>query len=295
MGKKSIEFGANHPKAAVEATVPPRSPVLFGATLKEFRKRAGISQRELGEMLGVTRNTVIYWESDKFKPEHDLLLALCDILGLTLDRLFGVAPLSGGSELEKRLLENFRLLSPVGQRVVDRLTSAMLEEELRDKDERLKDAFALFEVPSTKAAAGSGSSYIQTESDYAFLRKSDQNSRADAIIGVEGDSMLPVYHDGDYVYVEYTRSAHPGEDVICTTSSGGVIKRVTADGKLQSVNPALPFGDRSEDDNVRIIGRVLGVVSSSDRPAQEDMSILEELFSAEIREFRRTHGTLGDS
>jgi hypothetical protein len=36
----------------------------------------------------------------------------------------------------------------------------------------------------------------------------------------------------------------PGEDVVCSSADGMVIKRVTADRKLMSVNPALPYGDK---------------------------------------------------
>ena len=97
--------------------------------------------------------------------------------------------------------------------------------------------------------------------------------------------MLPVYKDGDFVYVEYTDFACPGQDVVCSTSNGGIIKRVTADYKLESVNPALPFGEKGESDNIRIVGRVLGVVTSTDRPTEREHISLQELFADEIKRY----------
>ncbi len=41
--------------------------------LKKWRKKAGLTQAELAEQLGVSQNTVSYWEIGKVKP--DLLTA----------------------------------------------------------------------------------------------------------------------------------------------------------------------------------------------------------------------------
>ena len=102
--------------------------------------------------------------------------------------------------------------------------------------------------------------------------------------------MEPVYHDGDYVYYEEVSAADPGEDVLVDTEDGAVIKRVDDDYTLYSVNPAIPYPKKSDQNTLVIRGRVLGVVASSDRPSKDDISILEELFIDEIREFNEEHG-----
>ena len=107
---------------------------------------------------------------------------------------------------------------------------------------------------------------------------------------VDGKSMEPVYHDGDYVYYEEVSAADPGEDVLVDTEDGAVIKRVDDDYTLYSVNPAIPYPKKSDQNTLVIRGRVLGVVASSDRPSKDDISILEELFIDEIREFNEEHG-----
>ena len=59
---------------------------------------------------------------------------------------------------------------------------------------------------------------------------------------------------------------------------------------LYSVNPAIPYPAKNEDNCLIIRGKVLGTVHSSDRPSKEDAAILEDLFVDEIREFNEEHG-----
>ncbi len=51
------------------------------------RKAAGLSQEELGQRLGVTRQAVSKWETGQTKPDADMLVLLCRELGLTADYL----------------------------------------------------------------------------------------------------------------------------------------------------------------------------------------------------------------
>lgn len=268
------------------------SPLQFGALLKARRKQARLSQREFAEMMHVTRNTVINWEADKSKPDYTLIPDLCALLNIRLHELFHMPPENGLNPLENRIVENVRTLCPASRRVVDKMVSAMVEEELRARDAELKASFAIFLRRPGSLAAGVGSEVPDLPPEYAFLRRNDVNARADGIALVDGSSMEPVYHSGDYVYYKTASSADPGEDVLVDTDDGAVIKRVAADRTLYSVNPAFPYPKKSEHNSLVIRGRVLGVVSSSDRPSREDAAALEELFSEELREFRTLHGLI---
>ena len=139
-------------------------------------------------------------------------------------------------------------------------------------------------------AAGPGDYVPEEPPTYVFLRKNTVNARADGIVLVHGDSMEPVYHNGDYVYYIEAETAYPGEDVIVDTDEGAVIKRLDDDMTLYSVNPAIPYPAKNEDNCLIIRGKVLGTVHSSDRPSKEDAAILEDLFVDEIREFNEEHG-----
>ncbi|MDE7327824.1 MAG: helix-turn-helix domain-containing protein, partial [Lachnospiraceae bacterium] len=54
----------------------------------KFRKEKGLTQKELGEAIGVSSSAVSQWENGGM-PDISLLPALSDILGVTVDALFG--------------------------------------------------------------------------------------------------------------------------------------------------------------------------------------------------------------
>lgn len=269
------------------------SPLPFGALLKARRRQARLSQKDLADMMHVTRNTVINWEADKSRPDYALLPVLCTLLNIRLHELFGMPPENGLSALENRIVENVRTLSPASRRVVDRMVSAMAEEEQHARDARLKEDYALFPVRPGSLAAGTGSMVPDLAPEYTFLRRNQLNAHADGVALVDGCSMEPVYHSGDYVYYQAASSADPGEDVLVDTDDGAVIKRVDADRTLYSVNPAVPYPRKSDQNTLVIRGRVLGVVSSSDHPSKGDAASLEELFADEIRDFLGLYGARG--
>ena len=262
----------------------------FGSLLKERRTAMKLTQGDLAEMLHVNRNTVINWENDKSKPDYSMLPEICTLLGIQLHEFFGLPSEIPPTALERRVLKNLRALSPSSQRVVDKMIHTMVEEEYLAKDRAMKNEYALFLVRPGMVAAGVGDYVPEEAPTYTFLRKNTINEKADGIVMVDGDSMEPVYHNGDYVYYSSTSTAYPGEDVIVDTDDGAVIKRMGADRTLYSVNPDLPYPKKNEDNSVVIRGKVLGTVHSSERPSKEDAGILEEMFVDEIRKFKEEHG-----
>ena len=60
----------------------------LGNRLAHLREKTGISQERLGELLGVTRQTVSSWETDKLLPKPENLQALCRYFRVEYDYFF---------------------------------------------------------------------------------------------------------------------------------------------------------------------------------------------------------------
>ena len=59
----------------------------FRTNLQYLRAQRNMTQERLAMLLGVSRQAISKWESEKAYPEMDKLLMICDLFGCTLDDL----------------------------------------------------------------------------------------------------------------------------------------------------------------------------------------------------------------
>lgn len=56
--------------------------------LRKVREDLGLTQQDLAEMVGVTRQTIGLIEQNKYNPSLKLCISICIALNKTLDQLF---------------------------------------------------------------------------------------------------------------------------------------------------------------------------------------------------------------
>lgn len=59
------------------------------ANLKHYRLQKGLSQAEVADHIGVSRQAISNWESKRAYPELDNIILLCKLYGITTDELLG--------------------------------------------------------------------------------------------------------------------------------------------------------------------------------------------------------------
>jgi len=86
-----------------------------------YRKKAGLTQKELASKLGVKNTAVSNWESGNNSVDIETLFSACEILGVSLSDIYGqysgqtVTPQDLSSD-EKDLLQNYQTINPEGQK-----------------------------------------------------------------------------------------------------------------------------------------------------------------------------------
>lgn len=89
----------------------------MGARLAQERRGQNLTQEQLAEKLGVTRQAVSRWESDTAYPETDKILRMAALFGVSCDYLLGAGnePSLGGDKPPSPVTRLLR--EAVGKRV----------------------------------------------------------------------------------------------------------------------------------------------------------------------------------
>lgn len=98
-----------------------------GRLIKAARKKAGITQKELGERLGIAYQSVAQWENDLRNPKHETLQRIANALGVPVQQLTPEHP-SAAFDFQDVAIEELRKKLPTGY---DIATGGDLESPLR--------------------------------------------------------------------------------------------------------------------------------------------------------------------
>ncbi|MCD7840150.1 MAG: helix-turn-helix domain-containing protein, partial [Erysipelotrichaceae bacterium] len=75
--------------------------------IQALRKAKGISQEELADKIGVSRQAVSKWESEQSSPDMEKIILLSDYFDTTTDYLLkGVEPVEGIKKTNKRKIDS---------------------------------------------------------------------------------------------------------------------------------------------------------------------------------------------
>ena len=66
----------------------------LGEKLLSLRKKKGLSQEEVADLLHVTRQTVSKWETDQSTPDFDKVVPICKLYDISTEELFGEVAVS---------------------------------------------------------------------------------------------------------------------------------------------------------------------------------------------------------
>ena len=238
--------------------------------IREARKNKGITQTELGDLIGVAKTTVTGYEKNR-EPTAALLGAIADALDVDVNFLLQ-------DEVKKRkdttptphemehLIKKYRSLDGPGQEAVD----AILDCEHRRCDaERQRPAKVVELFPTRKYLQSATAGYGDFNDDASY-EMIDLVKRPPVgtsfIVTVNGNSMEPTYHDGDQLFIRAQERVQLGDIGLFTQGPKLYIKESGPDG-LISHNKEYSLITGTEDEPIRAQGKVLGVCTEDYLPS----------------------------
>ena len=262
--------------------------IAFGKALRAYRTKADMDQDTLARYCGVTGNCISNWERGVARPDISLVPTLCRVLNMPLHALFEMEDPNRLSRNERVLLSSYRRMTQPNRRQMCKIAAAVLESQDEARKENYRREYRYLPLIDCALAAGFGAPIDEEpETRPAFVRIGRQAERADALFPVNGHSMEPDYPDGSLVYIEKIRPdalAH-GDVIACVVAGTPYVKIYQADG-LHSINPSYAPICIDEDDNVRLIGRVLGSVPEEALATKDEYKELLDVFSEDIEQER---------
>ena len=80
--------------------------------LKELRESRHMSQQELGDLVGLSKSSIGYYEQGKHQPDLNTLETLARFFDVTVDYLLGLSPMRNFAftEKEQQLITVYRQL-----------------------------------------------------------------------------------------------------------------------------------------------------------------------------------------
>ena len=244
----------------------------IGRRLKEAREKAGLTQDALGKMVGVTGSSITNYEKETSHPKEPVMYALMDTLGIDPNFLFQdcvstvpkekrAAPhYTCNEDTAESVCKRYKALDSHGKQVV---CAVMTEEERRIKAVA-KEPVVIELFPMRhyiqSASAGLGDFSDDDSFEVVDLVKRPP-AGASFLATVNGDSMEPTYHDGQWVFIRAQETLQYGEIGLFAIGADLYIKEYGVNG-LISHNPAYAVRQPPADTPARIYGKVLGVCSS---------------------------------
>jgi len=219
----------------------------FHERLRALRTQASMTQKELGDLIGVSVVTVRNWEAGTKLPSMAAIVALSKTLHTTADYILciennPVVHTMPISRSESKLLTDYRSLDRYGQKSVEVVCAI---EKLRvEETEEIKRRSKIRYIPkySTPSAAGYS---VPLDGDEYELIPVDETVPHDADFATvaHGNSMLPYIHDGDTVFVKKDCELDVGDVGIFIVNGARYCKQYYIDEArnltLVSANPDL--------------------------------------------------------
>ena len=225
-------------------------------------------QRELTTYLGLKSVAFSEWKSGKSKSYKKYLIEIADFFNVSLDYLvYGKEKSSLTSELsadEQELFKIYKGLSIENKaRVRERAeVLAELEAPAVNEPEEVEEPTIQIKHSYYRVSAGTGFELDEGDNwETIEIPDTPDARKADFAITIKGNSMEPIYFDGDIVLVKQQPAVELGEIGIFDIEDNGYIKKYGGD-RLISLNAEYDDIILSDYDEERIhcFGKVIGRV-----------------------------------
>lgn len=230
----------------------------IGNKIRFYRTKMNLTQDQLGEKLDTKKATISNYETGYRTPKQDDLFEIAHILNVKIDDLF---PQRHTDKNDISIVYN-KLIPPRQRNVLDYANHQLeLQNNTKDnivdfndyKDNKVSET-SVYGVVS----AGTGEQ-IFDEPQFKVSVKGEIPTH-DIALQVNGNSMEPMFHDKEIIFIEKTHEIKNGQIGVFIIDGEAYVKKVFVEDDrltLVSLNKNYPDLHFYENQSVELVGKVI--------------------------------------
>lgn len=234
----------------------------FKDRLKQIMSERKISQSELSRRTGIGRNSISDYLNGKYEAKQDKVFELAKVLNVNEAWLMGF-DISKNRKIENNDITSiYNKLTPPRQHNVLNYANSQLDEQ-NSKGDNIVDinSYKQDKTPVNVngcVSAGVGER-LHDETLFTEMVKAPVPPH-DLALKVNGDSMEPMFKDGEIIFVEKTHNIKNGQIGIFIIEEEAYVKKVfVEDDRLTLVSLNKKYRDLHfyRNESVRLVGKVI--------------------------------------
>ncbi|CAC9479290.1 repressor-like protein [Staphylococcus aureus] len=229
----------------------------IGNKIRYYRTKLNLTQDQLGEKLNTKKATISNYETGYRTPKQDDLFEIAHILNISIDDLFPTR-----NNKKNDITSIYNKLTPPRQENVLNYANSQLDEQ-NSKGDNIVDinSYKQDKTPVNVngcVSAGVGER-LHDETLFTEMVKAPVPPH-DLALKVNGDSMEPMFKDGEIIFVEKTHNIKNGQIGIFIIEEEAYVKKVfVEDDRLTLVSLNKKYRDLHfyRNESVRLVGKVI--------------------------------------
>lgn len=237
----------------------------IGYRIKQRRKELKLSADVVAEKLGVSRSTIFRYEKgDIEKVPTNILEKLAEVLNTTPAYLIGWES-ENASSYTKMLHESFDSLNSYRKRKVVNFSKLQLLEQNREQSKIHSIAENNIYYVDVLGSVSAGTGEWLDDEQHEEITVNNEPPVHDFALRVNGDSMIPLFSDGQIIYVNKVDDldmVRNEQIVIAELNGDAYVKKIVFDNNRQScqlisLNKDYQPIKVTENDEFKVVGLVV--------------------------------------
>ena len=232
---------------------------ILGKTIKKIRVSRGLTQVQLSKLTGLRQNTISNHENGNRSLDEVDINIYAQALGVSPKELF-----EAYQDDNNNITTIYNQLNSDRKEKVYNFATEQLNEQnnkIRNINDYIEEEADWYEVKFYGSISAGTGLYLDDEQVETINFSSNMvPNGTDFCLKVNGDSMDPMFHDGDYVFIKRETDFRNGSIGVVIVNGDAYLKKIyiTPDSiKLVSLNKKYKDITVTQDDTLKYVGTVV--------------------------------------